>query len=127
VPFPYLERLRVICILKEEKSIEQVDVFLTRIRFWGRFVGVMTVILGLLTAYQGLTTSLIGVIPGVISIMGGYFLYRTAMDASRLVKNQGNEMSNIRQLLEHYGYFLQVTGTLFTLAIILYLYFWISK
>lgn len=99
---------------------------LKRIGFWGRFVGIMTIVLGFIVAVEGLISSFVGAIPGIISISAGYFLFKTGKHAKRISNSDRFDSYGVGLIFENLGYFLQITGTLFIIALVLYAYFFIS-
>lgn len=99
---------------------------LKRIRFWGRFDGVMLIIVGVVVAIEGLLSSVIGAIPGAISAMGGFYIFKTGKDAAQILQDRMDNTEGVQSLLKNYGYFLQITGTLLMIAIALYIILLVS-
>lgn len=90
-----------------------------RISTWGKFVGILTMIVGGLSALSGLPFFLIGAIPGLIVAWLGYVVFKSGQEASAFLTDH-NEV-HIEELLNAYGKLLKFYGLytviMFVLAI----------
>jgi hypothetical protein len=86
----------------------------------------MTIALGSLIAVEGLFSSFVGAIPGIISILAGYYLFKTGKHARKISNNDRFDSYSVEPIFQNLGYFLQITGILFIIALVLYTYFFIS-
>ncbi len=93
------------------------EIVMKRIAFWGRFIGIVTMILGVLSALGGLFAFVIGAIPGVISVITGYFLYKSGSEAAMHL--QSSDKDRIDDVLEFYSKYLLIQGILLIIAIVM--------
>lgn len=92
--------------------------YLSRVAFWGKFLGITMIVLYVISVLLGLRT-IVGAIPGIVGIFTGYFLYQTGKQAG-FMKDGLGETSEL-QLYDNLGKFLLISGILFIIGFILVL------
>lgn len=104
---------------------------LKRISSWGKFVGILMIIVGVLTAISGLFAFIVGAIPGVIMIIMAVYIYKSAKSADEYLHAEDGEA--LYRLLDYYGRFLLLSGiiyiiyiAMFVISIILFFIFGIA-
>lgn len=90
-----------------------------RISTWGKFLGILFMIVGGISAVLGLFAFVVGAIPGVLTIIMGYFIFSTGRHASDYLEN--NSEASLDGLLGAYGNYLLLTGILAIIYIIIML------
>ena len=105
--------------IKGERQIENLNVkFLIRISIWGRLVGVLTVFFGIFNIVQESITPIYDLFTAVFTVIGGYFLFQTGIAAKNILNGKSDESSGADNIFESYGYYLQITGSLFIIVIV---------
>ncbi|WEG14747.1 DUF5362 family protein [Pullulanibacillus sp. KACC 23026] len=90
-----------------------------RIAFWGRFMGILTMIVGCLSAIGGLFCFVVGAIPGIMSVITGYFIYKSGSEAALYLRTK--EEGRIEGILDYYSKYLFLQGLLVIIAVVLFI------
>ncbi|MFD1386541.1 DUF5362 family protein [Oceanobacillus oncorhynchi subsp. oncorhynchi] len=87
-----------------------------------KFLGIIIILYGIFIIIQNFP-SIIGPVPGLASILLGVYLYKSGMEADRLLRSDRKSKQALEEMLKYYGLFLMINGLLFIAAIILYIIF----
>lgn len=90
------------------------------IHILSKFLGIIISLYGILIIIQNFP-SIIGPVPGLASILLGVYLYKSGMEANRLLKSDRKSKQAFEGMLKYYGLFLMINGLLFIATIILYI------
>ncbi|MEK4304471.1 MULTISPECIES: DUF5362 family protein [Oceanobacillus] len=89
------------------------------IHILSKFLGIIIILYGIFIIIQNFP-SIIGPVPGLASILLGVYLYKSGMEAGRLLRSDRKSKQALEEMLK-YGLFLMINGLLFIAAIILYI------
>jgi hypothetical protein len=90
-----------------------------RIAFWGRFMGIVTMIFGVISAIGGLFCFVVGAIPGILSIITGYFIFKSGSEAALYLNSPEEE--RITGILDYYSKYLFLQGILLIIALVIFI------
>src|SRR5690625_1630429 len=107
------------CLIRGERHIEYLNrKLLHRISIWGRLVGALTVLFGIFNIALDSMTPIYDLFTADFPVIVGYFLFQTSIAAKNMLNGKSDESSGADNIFASYGYYLQITGSLFIIVIV---------